>query len=130
MDQRPPVILIAEDEFNLREMYVTALTLAGFEVLPAKNGEEALDWLEKRYSEINLILLDVVMPVMDGFETLENIKKDARFKEIAVLISTNLDNNEDRQQSIEMGARGYYIKSLLTPAELIAEINAILAEKK
>lgn len=115
-------ILIAEDEEDLREMYSLALKKGGFEVLSAENGKKALEWLEKGYAEIDLILLDIVMPEMDGFETLEEIKKDERFRKIPVLVSTNLDNDEDKKQAFEMGAKDYFVKSRHTPAELVAEV--------
>ena len=130
MEPIKPLILIAEDEDDLREMYTMALTHAGFEVLQAINGHEVLEWLEKKYMEVNLILLDIVMPGMDGFETLERIKKDERFKKILVLVSTNLDNDEDRQQALGMGAKDYFVKSQHTPSELVSKINAVFAEEE
>ena len=130
MEQVKPVILIAEDEDDLREMYTMALSNAGFEVLQAINGQEALDWLEKRYTQINLILLDIVMPGMDGFEALEKIKKDERFRKILVLVSTNLDNDEDRSQALSMGAKDYFVKSQHTPSELVSKINATIEEEE
>ena len=130
MEPVKPIILIAEDEDDLREMYTMALTHAGFEVLQAINGHEVLEWLEKKYMEVNLILLDIVMPGMDGFEALEKIKKDERFKKILVLVSTNLDNDEDRQQALGMGAKDYFVKSQHTPSELVSKINAVFAEEE
>jgi len=130
MEPIKPLILIAEDEDDLREMYTMALTHAGFEVLQAINGHEVLEWLEKKYMEVNLILLDIVMPGMDGFEALEKIKKDERFKKILVLVSTNLDNDEDRQQALGMGAKDYFVKSQHTPSELVSKINAVFAEEE
>lgn len=130
MKEERPTIIIAEDDDTLREMYIMALNFAGFYVLPARDGASVMEWLEKKHLEVKLILLDVVMPIMDGFETLAKIKKDERFKKISVLISTNLDNSEDRQHSFAMGAKDYYVKSQHTPAELVAKINAVLAEEK
>lgn len=130
MEQEKPIILIAEDEDDLREMYTMALSSAGFEVLQAINGKEALEWLEKKYMEINFILLDIVMPGMDGFEALEKMKKDERFKKILTLVSTNLDNDEDRQQALGMGARDYFVKSQHTPSELVAKVKAIMDEEQ
>ena len=123
-------VLIAEDEDDLREMYTMALTHAGFEVLQAINGQEALDWLAQRYTTIDMILLDIVMPGMDGFEALEKIKKEENYRKILLLVSTNLDNDEDRQQALGMGARDYFVKSQHTPSELVAKINGIIAEEE
>jgi CheY-like chemotaxis protein len=130
MAQDIKTVLIAEDEEDLREMYTMALTGAGFEVLQAVNGVEALEWLEQKYTQINLILLDIVMPGMDGFEALEKIKKDERFKQIIVLVSTNLDNDEDRQQALGMGAREYFVKSQHTPSELVTKVKSFFPSEE
>jgi len=123
-------ILIAEDDENLREMYTMALTNAGFEVLPAVDGREALDLLEKRFTEINLLILDIVMPEMDGFEVLEKIADDSRFNKIPVFVSTNLDNEEDRRKAFGMGALDYYIKSNHTPSELVNDVKGVIATQE
>lgn len=124
-----PIVLIAEDEQDLREMYTMALSSRGFTVLEAKNGEEALEWLERKYKIINIILLDIVMPEMDGFQALEKIKADERFKGIPVLISTNLDNEEDKAETIKLGADDYFVKSQHTPEELVQKVKTFLAPK-
>lgn len=120
-------ILIAEDEVDLLEMYSMALSSKGFDVLKAINGIKALEWLEKKYEQIDLILLDIVMPGMDGFETLEKIKKDERFNKIPVVVSTNLDSSEDKEQAMDLGAKDYFVKSQHTPSELVTEAETIIA---
>ncbi|MEI7890370.1 MAG: response regulator [bacterium] len=119
-------ILIAEDEEDLLEMYTRALTSSGFMVLPASNGKEALNVLEKEFENIDIILLDIVMPEMDGFEALKMIKSDERFRKITVLVSTNLDNDEDRKEAFENGAREYFVKSQHTPSELVVKVKELL----
>lgn len=128
MDNGKMMVLIAEDEEDLREMYSLALSSKGFEVLPAINGAQALEWLEKKHAQIDLILLDIVMPGMDGFEALEKIKSDERYNKIPVLVSTNLDNDEDRAQALGAGAKDYFVKSQHTPSELVAKVVAVLEE--
>lgn len=130
MAQDVKKILIAEDEDDLREMYTMALSSSGFQVLQAVNGIEVLEWLEKKYMEIDFILLDIVMPGMDGFEALKKIKKDERFRDIPVLVSTNLDNDEDKQQTLELGAKEYFVKSQHTPSELVAKVSSIFAQQQ
>lgn len=125
-----PVVLIAEDEQDLREMYTLALSSRGFTVLEAKNGEEALEWLERKYKIINVILLDIVMPEMDGFQALEKIKDDERFRNIPILVSTNLDNEEDRQETLKLGAADYFVKSKHTPEELVEKVKTFLIPKE
>ena len=126
MEQKIKTVLIVEDEEDLREIYSRALTVNGYEVLQATNGIEALEWLERKSEKIDLILLDIVMPGMDGFEALEKIKKDERYEKIPVLVSTNLDNDDDRRQALGMGAKEYFVKSQHTPSELVAKVKAVI----
>lgn len=130
MEDNKLVVLIAEDEDDIRDMYRTVLANKGYQVYQAKNGKEAVEWLEKKNTVIDLILLDIVMPVMDGFETLEKIKKEDGFKKIPVIVSTNLDNAEDRREALGMGADEYFVKSHHKPSELIEIIHKIVGEKK
>ncbi len=126
MTDEKKAILLAEDEEDLREMYSLGLSNEGYEVLKAANGKEALEWLEKKYAEIRAIFLDIIMPEMDGFEALKIIKKDARFEKIPVFIFSNLDNEEDKQQAIALGADEYFVKAQHTPSELAQKIDLIL----
>ncbi|EKE16498.1 MAG: Sensor protein [uncultured bacterium] len=127
MEQDKKVILLAEDEADIREMYFMALSGKGFEVLQAKNGKEVFEWLEKKSDVIDLLLLDIVMPIMDGFETLEEVKKEDKYKNIPIIISTNLDNPDDRTGALALGANEYFVKSHHTPTELVEIINKIIA---
>jgi CheY-like chemotaxis protein len=129
MEQGKKTILIVEDEEDLREVYTMAMTNRGYNVVQAFNGLKALELLEKRYAEIDLILLDIVMPMMDGFEVLNKIKNDDRFEKIKVVMCTNLDNDGDRKQASEMGVIEYFVKSQHTPAELVGEINLIFSKE-
>ncbi|MDD5396850.1 MAG: response regulator [Candidatus Moranbacteria bacterium] len=129
MEKETKTILIAEDEDDLREMYTMALAAMGFEVLQSVNGQEALDLLEKKQEQVDLILLDIIMPVLDGIATLEKIKKNERINKIPVVVSTNLDNEEDRKDVFNLGAREYLVKSKHTPSELAAKIFLIANEQ-
>ncbi|HOX10435.1 MAG TPA: response regulator [Candidatus Moranbacteria bacterium] len=129
MTDEKRVILLAEDEEDLREMYSLGMSNEGCEVLKAANGKEALEWLEKKYAEIKAIFLDIIMPEMDGFEALKIIKKDARFEKIPVFIFSNLDNEEDKQQAIALGAEEYFVKAQHTPSELAQKIDLLLSKK-
>ena len=126
MLEEKKTILIAEDEEDLLLMYSSALKAAGYNVLEAKNGKEVFSILKKTEDTVEMILLDIVMPSMDGFETLEKLKKDDSFKNIPVLVSTNLDNAEDRSQALQMGAKEYFVKSQHTPGELVRKIGEFL----
>lgn len=128
MAEEIKTILIAEDEEDLREMYSMALKGGGFDVLQAENGLKVFDWLEKIGGKVDLVLLDIVMPQMDGFETLEKMRKDERYRKLPVIVSTNLDNDEDRTQALGLGAKEYFVKSRHTPSELVAKVKEVFLE--
>jgi two-component system, OmpR family, alkaline phosphatase synthesis response regulator PhoP len=114
-------ILIVEDDNFLSNAYRLKLTKAGFELKMARDGQEALEVLKSFAPD--LILLDLVMPVKDGFTTLAEIKADERLKNIPVIIASNLGQKEDIDKGMALGASGYIIKSDLSLDQLITKIN-------
>ena len=128
MNKTNKTIIIAEDEDDIREVYLMALSSAGYDVLQAKNGKEVFEWLEKKDGEIDLIVLDIVMPEMDGFEVLEKIEESGKYTFIPIIMSTNLDNSEDKKNALGHGAKEYFVKSNHTPSELATHIAKILSE--
>ena len=108
MSDKKQIILVADDDADLLELSVMSLTAKGFEVLQAKNGKEVMEWLSRKSSEIKLILLDIVMPVMDGFEVLEELQKKQEYKIIPVVICSNLDSDADRQAAFALGAKDFF----------------------
>ncbi|HMN19177.1 MAG TPA: response regulator [Candidatus Moranbacteria bacterium] len=125
-----PTILIAEDEEDLREMYTRALEARGFEVLGAENGKEVIDILDRSAATVDLLLLDIVMPQMDGFEVLEKISKRTDIGHIPIIVSTNLDNEDDRREALSLGAADYFVKSRHTPMELADEVRRVLEQHR
>ncbi len=119
-------IFLAEDEPDLREMYTWMLTQEGFKVITAENGEEVKSKLKESYEEIKLILMDIVMPKMDGFDALKKIKRDSKLKNIPVLMLTSLSDPDDREEALSSGAERYLVKPLLTPRQLVNEIVDVL----
>jgi two-component system, chemotaxis family, sensor kinase CheA len=120
-------IIIAEDEADLREIYSRTLQSRGFRVLVAENGEEAIEELEGNQGMISAVLLDILMPKMDGFDALEKIRSNEDFKQIKVIMLTNLDSPEDRQRAIELGADDFLVKSQYSPSQLAEQIIKILS---
>ncbi|MFH1667767.1 MAG: response regulator, partial [Candidatus Komeilibacteria bacterium] len=105
-------------------MYATKLEVEGFEVISALDGKKGLQLLQK--NKPNLILLDLLMPEMNGFEVLQKIKEDQEAKDIPVIILTNLGNREDVQRCLKLGATDYLIKAHFVPAEVIKKIRQII----
>jgi DNA-binding response OmpR family regulator len=124
-------ILIIEDDEILVEMYEAKFKMEGFEVEKALNGKDGLELLKK--DKPDLILLDILMPEMNGFEFLKNIKKEPSYHSVPVILLTNLGDPEidmDREMAYALGVRDYLIKSRHTPDEVVKRAKDVLAEAK
>jgi CheY-like chemotaxis protein len=119
-------ILIVEDDNFVAEVYSTKLLEMGHEVKIAQNGEEGLGLVEKEKPD--LILLDIIMPVMGGIEMLEELKKKEEWKDIPVILLTNVGEKESIQKTRNLGVQDYLIKSHFTPAEVIEKIESIIGK--
>lgn len=112
-------ILLVDDDPLIIRMYQNRLTRDGYKILLAFNGEEAIAELKK--TKPDLIFLDLMMPRMNGVETLKILKKDALAKKIPVIILTNLgDRQEDIEKAKKMGALDYLVKAKVSLKELSA----------
>ncbi|MFA6974156.1 MAG: response regulator [Parcubacteria group bacterium] len=114
-------IMIVEDDSFVMDIYHTKLEQENFEVIEAVNGVEAVKKLQE--IEPDLILLDIIMPYMDGLEVLQKIKSDDRLKRIPVVLLTNLSQKEEVNRGLELGANDYLIKSHFTPSEVLEKIK-------
>ncbi|MFA5777495.1 MAG: response regulator [Parcubacteria group bacterium] len=117
-------ILLVEDDSFVSDIYQTKISSEGFDMMVAENGLEAIKKLEEKIPD--LILLDIVMPYMDGIETLKKIKKEEKWKKIPIILLTNLSEKEKIQEALGMGADDYLIKSHFTPSEVISKVNMVL----
>jgi DNA-binding response OmpR family regulator len=123
---KPSVLLIEDDTF-LSGMYVKKLTLEGFDVQLATDGEEGLR--QAKAVEPDIVLLDIVLPKMDGFKVLEGIKKDPAAKHIPVILLTNLGQKDDVDKGLSLGAADYLIKAHFMPSEVVAKVKTIVSQK-
>ncbi len=119
-------VLVVEDDSFLAGIYTTKLGLEGFEVLSAGDGEAGLRIAKKDLPDI--MLLDILMPKMDGFEVLDALKKDPATSHIPVIILTNLGQKEDVERGLKGGAVDYLIKAHFVPADTVAKIRKVLAK--
>lgn len=117
-------ILIVEDDNFVAEVYSTKLLEMGHDVQIARNGEEGLALVGK--DKPDLILLDIIMPVMGGLEMLQELKQREEWKNIPVILLTNVGEKESIQKVRNLGVKDYLIKSHFTPAEVIEKINSVL----
>lgn len=118
-------VLIVDDDQTLCDMYAERLQVEGFEVIVAHNGEEgaakAVEYLP------DVILLDLMMPKVNGFNTLEILKSTQETKDIPVLLLTALIQEENKQRGLQAGAEDYIIKSESMPGTVIDKIKEVVA---
>ncbi len=122
----PLRILLVEDDAFLREIYTDTLTKAGHAVSTATDGNEAMQKIKEGVWDV--LLMDIILPHMDGIEIIKNVKKDPDYKNQAdkpIIFLTNLDNDNEMKQAMELG-NGYIIKSQINPGDLVVKIQEVL----
>lgn len=126
MAEKEKRVLLAEDDPFLSGMYQTKLSLEGFDVTVAMNGEEALAKL--RENEFDIALLDIMMPKLNGFEVLKEIRKSKSqaVAKIPVIMLTNLGQKSDVEQGLLLGANDYIVKANFTPSEVLVKIKTLI----
>ena len=116
-------ILIVEDEPPLREILAKNLQDEGYDVVTAPNGQSGIDELKTK-KKFDLVLLDIVMPQMDGFLTLETMQSEGF--NIPTIVLSNISQVEERSRASKLGAKGYIVKSDTTLAEIVEQVKAVL----
>ncbi len=122
---REPLILVAEDERDIRELIVFTLQISGFEVAQVPNGEEAVN--KAIEIEPDLILMDVRMPKMTGYEACRALKKQENTKDIPVVFLSAKGQEAEISTGLELGAEDYFLKPF-APDELTKHVNKILTK--
>ena len=120
-------ILVAEDDKLLATAYKVKLTREGYEVLSVADGDELVANIEK--FDPDIIVLDLIMPKTDGFMILDYLKKSERWKNVPVLVSSNLSQSEDIVRVTKLGADDYIVKTDLSMKVLGEKIKALLLKK-
>ena len=121
-------ILIVDDDTFLLDMYAFKFSQHNFEVYTASDGLQVIEKLKDKLSP-DIILMDIIMPDMDGFEMLEKIKKDNLSPDSTKIILTNKSQQSDIDRGNNLGASGYIVKASSTPAEVINQVVEILSKK-
>ena len=116
-------ILIIEDDKFLREVIAKKLTTEGYEIIEAVNGENGI--IQAGETKPDLILLDLILPGIDGFGVLAQIKENAETKEIPIIILSNLSQESEIKRALTLGAADFLIKANFTPSEIIKKIKKI-----
>ncbi|HOK00833.1 MAG TPA: response regulator [Candidatus Pacearchaeota archaeon] len=120
-------ILLVEDDPFLIDIYTSKLEKEGFSVKISESGEDCFKKINQEKPD--LILLDIILPKIDGWEVLKKIKSDEKLKNIKIIILSNLYQKEDIEKGLSLGADKYLIKANYDPKEVIEEIKKILNKK-
>ncbi len=118
-------ILLAEDEEMLSSMYKTKFEREGFEVDLAPDGEAAIE--KSKICNYDILLLDIILPKLNGFAVLKSIRSMEKYKNTPVLMLTNLGQDEDIKKGKELGATDYLVKADFTPSQVLEKIKLILS---
>jgi len=120
----PKLILFIEDEPTLQKTLGRALEQEGYEVQSALDGQSGLALV--RRIKPNLILLDLILPKMDGFAVLQELKKDASTKDIPVIVLTNLESPQDIERALSEGATNYLVKANYELNDVVNKIKELV----
>lgn len=122
-------ILIVDDDKFLLDMYSIKFTESGFNIETAFSGAEALERVEKGFRP-DIYLVDIVMPTMDGFELIRQMKAKKVDLDSAVVVLSNLGQKDDIEKALSLGVDGYIVKASATPSEVVAKVIEIFNKKK
>lgn len=117
-------VLLVEDERNLLKMYDRKFTLEGFRVLKAENGKQALEIVKTEKPAV--ILLDIIMPELDGFQVLERLESNPETKDIPVILLTNLNQETDIARGMNLGAKDFLVKANFEPDEIVEKVKRMV----
>ena len=120
----PKTILFIEDESALQKTFGEILKQEGYEMIPALDGEVGLRLAKDKKPD--LILLDLILPRIHGFDVLKKLKEDKETKEIPIIVLTNLEGISDVDKAIELGATTYLVKAQYTLEEVVEKIKKAL----
>ena len=121
-------MIVDDDEFLL-DMYALKFKESGFAVEVARSGEEALTQMRQGLNPL-VILLDIVMPNIDGLEFLRVVKKENLLGDSMVIVLSNLGQKEDIERGLKLGAQDYIVKAHFTPSEVVKKVLTLLERKK
>lgn len=123
-DTKTHKILIIDDDPFILEMYVLKFKEEGFQIETAKDGKEGLKKI-KEY-EPDMVLLDIVMPIMDGFDVIRSLKRENIQTRAKIVLLTNLGQKDDVERGMQLGAHDYIIKAHFTPSEVVKKVKDLL----
>jgi DNA-binding response OmpR family regulator len=119
-------IVVADDDRMFRKVAETTLRRQGYDVATASDGEEALQLI--RSERPDMIVLDLIMPKLQGFDVLTLLKQDTLTSAIPVIVLSSLTQEQDKQEALDLGAVAYFNKTTFSVSELVKQVESILAK--
>lgn len=126
IDTKQYKVLIIEDDKFLRDLMSHKISKEGFETIEAVDGEEGLKTALEKLPHV--ILLDLILPGMDGFEVLQRIRQDSKIGKTPVMILSNLGQKDDIEKGNQLGATDYLVKAHNTPGEIVEKVKVIISK--
>jgi two-component system cell cycle response regulator DivK len=126
-DRERPLVLIVEDQSDLRQLYAQELTISGFDVIEAGNGLEAITHTSAHFPDV--VLMDLSLPIVDGWEATRRLKNDSRTAHIPVVALTAHDGSGELQRATRAGC-DWFVPKPCPPHDLIEEIRRVLASSR
>ena len=127
--EKKKTILIVEDEKDLLESYKELITMGGYNVVTASDGYEGLDYLSRNVGHVDLVLLDLMMPGVDGLEVLKAVQADKeKYGDMPIIVLTNMSSELVIKDAFNLGASSYFVKSDLDYEGLLRELNKYLGD--
>jgi DNA-binding response OmpR family regulator len=129
MNNNEKLVLIAEDDESLGKAVLTKLTEEGYRVDMVKDGMDCLQYLEKENEKPDLLILDILMPVLGGMGVLKKIREDDRFKDIDILVLTNFNDVESVSDVMAFGVTDYLVKSDNSIEKIVEKVKEKLGSE-
>jgi two-component system response regulator MtrA len=128
MSEQSKQNLIVDDDTFLLNMYSLKFTKSNYEVSTAQNGNDALAKLKEGNIKPDILLLDVIMPGLDGLELLAEIRKEKLVPEATIIMLTNQSDSSDIKKAQDLNVNGYIVKATTIPSEVITQVSQIYSE--
>lgn len=123
VEQKSKKVLVVEDDEFLANAMRVQLETDGYEIVIAQNGEEAKQLVEEH--KPNVVILDLILPKVDGFVFLEEIRNIEEYKKLPIIVASNLGQKEDIKKAMDLGANDYVVKTNLSIEELVQKVKAL-----
>lgn len=122
-------VMIVDDDFFILNMYKIKFEHAGFKIRTASNGQEALDMARGGYLP-DVLLIDIIMPVMGGVEFLQLIRAEKLFEKVPIIVLSNQSQSSDISEAMKLGVKSYIVKATTVPSEIVEEIKNMFGIKE